>query len=140
VSGREDRAYLKLLGKAVGNSPLVKTAIYGNDPNVGRILSALGDCAGNAGRPLDTGNIRIRIGDQTVFRDGVFSLSKQKEELLAGYLAQQSQNPRIHGYPQNDRSVDISIDLDRDSEAQAVTVYASDLGHEYVRENADYRT
>ncbi len=140
VSGEEEPAYLKALGKAVGNSPLVKTAVYGNDPNVGRILSALGDCAGNLGKSIHAQELEIRIGDQTVFRDGVFSLSRQKEELLASYLAQQSQNPRIQGYPQNERSVEISIDLNRGKKAHKVAVFASDLGHEYVRENADYRT
>jgi glutamate N-acetyltransferase/amino-acid N-acetyltransferase len=155
VRGNHDAEFLRMLGRAVGNSPLVKTAVYGNDPNVGRILSALGDAAGNAGRNLDTGQLEIRIGDQTVFHRGVFDLSREKEALLAGYLAENSQNPRITGYPQNEAMVRIDIDLgkagsrpgktnekknDKTSDMKTVRIYASDLGHEYVRENADYRT
>jgi glutamate N-acetyltransferase/amino-acid N-acetyltransferase len=139
VSGDADADFLRMIGRAVGNSPLVKTAVYGNDPNVGRILSAVGDCAGNAGRSIDSRRLTISIGGHRVFADGVFTISRETEEILAGYLAEQSQNPRISGYPQNDNLVKIAIDLGGEG-GKAERIYASDLGHEYVSENADYRT
>lgn len=138
VCGHDDRTFLRALGKAVGNSPLVKTAVYGNDPNVGRILSAVGDCAGNLGVDIRKEKLNIRIGEQTVFHDGVFDIDKEKELILSDYLSENSQNARIHGYPQNDHLVRIAIDLGEGSGCQRI--YASDLGHEYVSENADYRS
>lgn len=136
VGGHWDAGLCRKIGKAVGNSPLVKTALYGNDPNVGRILSAIGDQAG--ADVLDIDRLSIRIGEETVFRSGVFDLNKEREEALTEYLKVHSQNPRITGYPQNDRVVHIVIDLGGDAPFQRV--FASDLGHEYVHENADYRS
>lgn len=143
VCGSADRDLSREIGKAVGNSPLVKTAVYGNDPNVGRILSAVGDYLGNKNLQLDGKRLSIFIGGEMVFSQGVFHLDKEKEEILSGYLKERSQNPRVTGYPQHDRCVHIKIDLG-ESEQPAVSggvhVYASDLGHEYVHENADYRS
>ena len=140
VGGHSDRSFCRRIAKAVGNSPLVKTAIYGNDPNVGRILSAVGDQAGADGHALDIRRLSIRMGKETVFNAGVFNLNKEREGILAEYLKEQSQNPRVTGYPQHDRCVHILIDLGEDRSAPFEQVYASDLGHEYVHENADYRS
>lgn len=126
------------LAKAVVNSPLVKTAVYGNDPNVGRIIGALGDCAGNCDIALDPRTVRLSIGTEEVFAGGVFRLDKEKENRLCSYLKQAAFDPDRCGFPQHERTVDIDIQLG--AGAAEATVYGSDLSHGYVTENADYRT
>jgi glutamate N-acetyltransferase / amino-acid N-acetyltransferase len=138
VSGAPDETLARGAGKAVVNSPLVKTAIYGADPNVGRILAALGDYAGSNGLSLDPGGIRIRIGDHVVFSEGIFKLDHELEKNLSTYLTERAMNPRIHGFPQHNRDVEIGIVLG--SGPGSAEVLGTDLSHEYVRENADYRS
>jgi glutamate N-acetyltransferase/amino-acid N-acetyltransferase len=138
VEGAPSSADARAVGKAVVNSPLVKTAIYGNDPNVGRIVSAVGDFAGNTGMPLDPGRMRVRVGEELVFDRGAFALDRDREVRLSAYLAAAAMNPRLGGYPQHEREVAITVSLD--SGAGSAQVLGSDLSHEYVRENADYRT
>lgn len=125
-------------GKAIVNSPLVKTAVYGNDPNVGRIVAALGDYCGNNSIEIDPLKVRIEVEGLTVFTEGAFRLSLSVEKELADRLANAAMNPRITGFPQNDDCVRIVIDLGMGSASD--TVYGADLSHEYVTENADYRT
>ncbi len=138
VRGRATNEEARSLGKAVINSPLVKTAIYGNDPNVGRILSSLGDYLGNNGLASDLGLLDITIGEHQVLSKGVFTLSKEKELALSEYFSDSSMNPRIKGYPQHQKSVEILVDFHQGpGEAR---VLGSDLTHEYVHENADYRS
>jgi glutamate N-acetyltransferase/amino-acid N-acetyltransferase len=138
VSGMEREADATGMAKAVANSPLVKTAIYGNDPNVGRIIAAVGDYAGNHGLRIDTERITVYLGRETVFADGAFRLDREKEVRLSDYVKSTAMNPRVRGYPQHDRCVDIHIDFALGSEAS--TVLGSDLSDEYVHENADYRS
>lgn len=126
------------LGKAVVNSPLVKTAIYGNDPNVGRIISALGDYVGNQNLPLDPGRWEIRIGAEKIFSRGKFLLDREKEMRLVAYLREAAMNPEEKSYPLHNRMVDIEVDVG--SGTAEATVLGSDLSYEYVRENADYRS
>lgn len=138
VRGMPDHVSAKAAAKAVVNSPLVKTAIYGNDPNVGRILSALGDYAGTMGIRLDARHLRIDVGPETVFRHGAFEIDRDTEVRLSEYLKSTALNPRLRGYPQHQRSVDISISCGAGTgTAQAI---GADLSDQYVRENADYRT
>ncbi len=138
VHGAAEPREAATLAKAVVNSPLVKTAVYGNDPNVGRVIGALGDCAGNCDIPLDPRSVTLSIGSEQVFADGVFRLDKEKENRLCSYLKQAAFDPGRRGYPQHDRTVDIDIQCGT-GPAEA-TVYGSDLSHAYVTENADYRT
>jgi glutamate N-acetyltransferase/amino-acid N-acetyltransferase len=126
------------MARAVINSPLVKTAIAGNDPNVGRILMALGDYCGNHGVPIDSGSLTFSIGGVTVYQDGLFVLDDERESRIAGYLAECAQRPKELGYPSHERTVDILIRIGR-GETRAC-VYGSDLTHGYVTENADYRS
>ena len=123
-------------GKSVINSPLVKTAIYGNDPNVGRIVMAIGDWAGNSNIALDPGKVKICIGNECVFENGVFSLNPDKEAILVEYLKKTGFGPRSIGYPEHDFTVDIFIDLGMGG--GNAEVIGSDLSYEYVRENAEY--
>ncbi|MCX7040310.1 MAG: bifunctional ornithine acetyltransferase/N-acetylglutamate synthase [Spirochaetes bacterium] len=135
--GRDEAAAIGV-AKAIVNSPLVKTAVHGNDPNVGRIVSAIGDYMGNAGLPLETRSVLVRLGGMEIFSGGCFRLDAQKEESLSSYLRQCALEPGRMGYPQHDRSVEIEVILD--GTAPPVDVLGSDLSCEYVRENADYRS
>ncbi len=138
VEGARDGEEARLLGKAVVNSPLVKTAMYGNDPNVGRILGALGDCAGTHGLQFDPASVEITLGDVPVFSGGLFHLDREKEIQLSSYLKRAAMNPRVRGYPQHQRTVEVHIECGMgDGSAR---VLGSDLSDEYVHENADYRS
>ncbi|MFP4113559.1 MAG: bifunctional glutamate N-acetyltransferase/amino-acid acetyltransferase ArgJ [Spirochaetota bacterium] len=138
VGGLESVELARGVAKAVANSPLVKTALYGNDPNVGRLLSAVGDYLGSNGRSVDPESVMIRLGDEVVFRNGAFRIDREKELRLSDYLKATALNARLTGYPQHQRCVEIAIDCGAGT-AQA-TVWGSDLSDQYVHENADYRT
>lgn len=138
ISGAADEEEAVGAGKAIVNSPLVKSAIYGNDPNVGRILAAIGDYLGNAGKELDVSRVRLSLGDTAVFDGGQFRLDFETEKQLSDYLSSAQFDPEVKGYPPHDHTVDIWAELGR---GKAKTeVIGSDLSYEYVRENADYRT
>jgi glutamate N-acetyltransferase/amino-acid N-acetyltransferase len=138
VSGARDEAAAAGAGKAVVNSPLVKTAVCGNDPNVGRLAGAIGDWAGSAAPWLDPASVSVRVGGVEVLTGGVFRLDAVKEERLSEYLRNAAFDPTEHGFPAHDRRVDIEVALG-DGPGTAV-VLGSDLSAEYVRENADYRS
>jgi glutamate N-acetyltransferase / amino-acid N-acetyltransferase len=138
VSGAPDEAVAAGIGKAIVNSPLVKTAVHGNDPNVGRIVSAIGDVAGNAGMELDPRAVAVRMGGVEIFAAGRFALDAGKEKTLSAYLRDCGWTPGLKGYPAHDRSVSIEVDLGGGT--AAVEILGSDLSAEYVRENADYRS
>jgi len=133
------------VAKAVGNSPLVKTAVYGNDPNVGRIASATGDYLGSRHdlRHIGARNLAITLGERQVFADGVFTIDPALERDLSAYL-QECRCDSGGGFPPHDRVVRIGIGIGAAAypaqEQQTVRVLTSDLGYEYVRENADYRS
>jgi glutamate N-acetyltransferase/amino-acid N-acetyltransferase len=129
------------LAKAVVNSPLVKSAVFGNDPNVGRLLSSMGDYLGTApgGSTVDFRRLRVAMGGTVLYEAGAFRLDSQKERRLARYLASCASDPEHKGYPAHERCVEIEVDCGGRG-AQAVEVYGADLSYEYVRENADYRS
>ena len=80
----------------------------------------------------------LKLGTLTVFSEGRFRLNTESEQLLSEYLKEAQFDPKVKGYPVHDRTVDIAVELGR---GKARThVIGSDLSHEYVRENADYRT
>jgi len=127
-------------GKAVVNSPLVKTAIFGNDPNVGRIVSALGDYLGNSGAAgADPRDFRISLGGVGIYERGAFTLDPERERQLAGYLRECALETGRVAYPAHDRSVEIDVDLGAGGQGE-IEVIGADLSYEYVRENADYRS
>jgi glutamate N-acetyltransferase/amino-acid N-acetyltransferase len=138
VGGARDEAAALGAARAVVNSPLVKTAIFGNDPNVGRIVSAIGDFHGNAGLPLDPSRLVVRMGGEEIFAGGCFRLDARREERLAAYLRDRALETKRVPWPQHDRTVDIEVTLDGAS--PDVEIMGSDLSYDYVRENADYRS
>jgi glutamate N-acetyltransferase/amino-acid N-acetyltransferase len=140
VARGADAVLARGAAKAIVNSPLVKTAVWGNDPNVGRIVSAVGDFLSGAAAAAGTGaaDLAVSLGGVEVFRSGSFRLDRDKEASLSRYLRDCAQDPAVKGYPQHDREVLIELDLG--GKGGAVEVLGSDLSEQYVRENADYRS
>lgn len=138
VTGAADEASARLAGKAIANSPLVKTAVFGNDPNIGRVLASVGDAFGNAGLPLNPKVLRLKIAGTTVFEGGAFRLTPEVESQLSDAFVAASQPEKKTGFPRHEENVVLSLDLGLGK--TSATVWGSDLSYEYVRENADYRS
>jgi glutamate N-acetyltransferase/amino-acid N-acetyltransferase len=138
----------RALGKAVINSPLVKTAMCGNDPNVGRILMAIGKYVGLHAPDVSLANAHIALGGRTIFEHGCFHLDPAVETELVAQLRQAELyasaipadgvfRPSVD-FPPHERCVDLEINLV--AGAASATVLGADLSHEYISENADYRS
>ncbi len=148
VSGAPDAATACALGKAIVNAPLFKCAVAGNDPNVGRLVQAIGKHVGATGSALDLSRLRARIGGLEIFSEGVFRLDYEKEAALVAHFKAAElykSAPTADGafaatvdYPPHERCVEIEVELG--AGAAEATVYGGDLTHEYVSENADYRS
>ncbi|UFH48525.1 bifunctional glutamate N-acetyltransferase/amino-acid acetyltransferase ArgJ [Pseudomonas sp. KNUC1026] len=108
------------VGYAVAHSPLIKTALFASDPNWGRILAAVG----RAGVPeLDVSKIDVYLGDVCIARQGGRAAS-YTEAQGAEVMAREE--------------ITIRIELGRGECAE--TIWTTDLSHEYVKINAEYRT
>jgi len=138
VEGAPNDTMARVAAKAVVNSPLVKTAVFGNDPNVGRILSALGDAFGNLGQPLNPKTLRLKISGVTVYEHGAFHLTPDTEKKLSQAYRSVAQPEKKEGFPRHEENVVLSLELGLG--AGTCVVWGSDLSYEYVRENADYRS
>jgi glutamate N-acetyltransferase / amino-acid N-acetyltransferase len=125
-------------GKALVNSPLTKSAVNGNDPNVGRLIQALGDWAGNGEIPLDRLKVSLSLGETDLYREGAFLLNSEKEVLLHQYMKERALPLPSPGFPAHNKNVIITVSLGRGSESACV--WGSDLSCDYVRINADYRS
>ncbi len=123
VNGARDDAQAKRVAKAIVNSPLVKTAVHGRDPNWGRVAMAIGKCSDET--DIDPDRVSIRFGDQEVYP------TPATPEALA----------ELEAYLASDEVL-ISVDLGvrSDGTAGSFTVYGCDLTDQYVRINADYTT
>lgn len=149
VRGAPDRAAARGIGKAIANSPLFQCAVAGNDPNVGRLLCAVGKHVGAVGLPLDTTRIRMRMGGETILQDGLMRLDPDREQRLVRHLAGAelyASTPPPDGmtfrpairYPPHERCVELEIELAAGS--CTAEVIGADRTHEYITENADYRS
>jgi glutamate N-acetyltransferase/amino-acid N-acetyltransferase len=148
VSRAPSEPLARALGKAVINSPLVKTAVCGNDANVGRILMAIGKHLGIHAPEVTLADARISLGGKTIFEHGSFRLDPAGERELRAHLVHAelyASAPPIEGvfrppidYPPHERCVELAIDLG--AGGAGATVLGADLTHEYVSENADYRS
>jgi glutamate N-acetyltransferase/amino-acid N-acetyltransferase len=119
VDAARDRAQAKRVAKAIVNSPLVKTAVHGGDPNWGRVAMAIGKCSDDT--DIDQDDVVIRFGDDEVYP------RQLDDDALAGLSSyMRGADVRIH--------VSLSI-----GDADA-TVWGCDLSDDYVRFNADYTT
>jgi glutamate N-acetyltransferase/amino-acid N-acetyltransferase len=136
------------LGKAVVNAPLFKCAVAGNDPNVGRLVQAIGKHVGSRAPETDLSRMRIALGGIEIFAGGAFRLDPGKESALVEHLRSAelySSAPPRDGvfsppvdFPAHERCVEVRIDVG--SGSAAASVLGADLTHEYVSENADYRS
>lgn len=149
VTNAPDETTARQLGKVVVNAPLFKCAVAGNDPNVGRLVQAIGKHVGNLpSGSFDLSKLRLHMGGIEIFANGVFQLNPQKEEALVAHLKSAELYSSIIpadgiylpavDYPPHERCVEISIDLGTGS--ASATIIGGDLTHEYVSENADYRS
>jgi glutamate N-acetyltransferase/amino-acid N-acetyltransferase len=118
TGAKSDRAARKI-GLAIANSPLVKTAIAGEDPNWGRVVMAVG----KSGEAADRDKLSIKFGDILVAEDGWVAPS-YAEELGAAYM----------------KRSELEIDVDVGVGAGEATVWTCDLTHRYIEINADYRS
>ena len=119
VSGAESSRAARRIGLSIANSPLVKTAIAGSDPNWGRIVMAVG----KAGERADRDRLAIRIGDWPVTEGGMVR-ADYEESPVARYM----EGDEI------DIRVDVGVGRGR------FTVWTCDLTQAYVTINADYRS
>ena len=120
VQGGKTAQECRLVAKAVAHSPLVKTAFFASDPNLGRILAAIG-YAGIV--DLDVRQVQLWLGDIWVAKNG-------------------GRNPNYHEADgqavMQAAEITVKIDLGRGSATQ--TIWTCDLSHDYVSINADYRS
>ncbi|MEO0999092.1 MAG: bifunctional ornithine acetyltransferase/N-acetylglutamate synthase, partial [Pseudomonadota bacterium] len=119
VTGAESDGAARRVGLAIGNSPLVKTALGAGDPNWGRIVAAIG----KAGEAADRDRIAIRFGDLPVAREGWVDPAYD-EAAAAAYMA----------------ADEIALTVDLGVGPGRATIWTCDLTKRYVEINADYRS
>ena len=120
VHGGADRDECRAVAFTVAHSPLVKTAMFGGDPNWGRILAAVGRAPIAA---LDVARVAIDLDDVPLVRAGEPAPGYDEARAAAAVAG---------------REVRVVIELGRGG--ATTTVWTSDLSYDYVRINADYRT
>ena len=120
VEGGKDEVECRKVALAIAHSPLVKTAFFASDPNLGRLLCAIG----NSGIPdLDASRVSLYLGDVLVARDGGVAPAYREED-----------GQKV----MRESEITVRVDLGR-GRAQT-TVWTCDLSHDYVSINADYRS
>ena len=119
VDQARDGEQAKTVAKAIVNSPLVKTAVHGADPNWGRVAMAVGKCSQYT--DIDQNKVIIRFGDQEVYPVAVDESGLQR---LSEYM----------------RGDEVRIHVSLQTGQAASTVWGCDLTDGYVRINADYTT
>ena len=119
VTGAVSKDDARHTARLIANSPLVKTALNGGDPNWGRLVAV----AGRAGVAFDPGRTLVRIGGVTLY-DGKTIFAEREHEAAA----------HLKGH-----EVEVAVDLGVGG-AGAATMWTCDFSAEYVHINADYRT
>jgi glutamate N-acetyltransferase/amino-acid N-acetyltransferase len=119
VSKCKNELEAKKIAFSIGNSPLVKTAIAGEDPNWGRVIMAIG----KAGPRINLKKISIKLGNLKIIHDGKL-FQNYDEELLSKYM--KSEN------------IDISVEVFTGK--KDFTAYTMDFTKKYIEINADYRS
>ena len=119
VSGAASDEEARRTARLIANSPLVKTAVHGGDPNWGRIVAV----AGRAGVAFDPDRAAVRIGRVTLYEGA--TVFAEREAAAAEHL--------------KGHEVEVAVDLGVGG-AGAATAWTCDLSADYVRINADYRT
>lgn len=125
VKGALTNDEAKTIGFSIGKSPLVKTAMFASDPNLGRVLAAIGyasrECASL--EDLDTTELELYFGDVLVAEKGGRAASYNEDDGQA---------------IMNEAEIDITVQLHRGNEQ--ATIWTCDFSYDYVRINAEYRT
>ncbi|MET1028998.1 MAG: bifunctional glutamate N-acetyltransferase/amino-acid acetyltransferase ArgJ [Dongiaceae bacterium] len=119
ISGAASAAAARRIGLAIGNSPLVKTAIAGEDANWGRIVAAVG----KAGEKADRDKLSISIGGVEITRNG-----QRRPDYDEAPVAKHIKGQEIH------LAVDVGVG------AGKARIWTCDLTHRYIEINADYRS
>jgi glutamate N-acetyltransferase/amino-acid N-acetyltransferase len=119
VNGARTSEEAAAAARVIANSPLVKAAIHGGDPNWGRLVAA----AGRSGVPFAVDRASVQIGDIVLFQDG--QPFDDRASLAAAYLQG------------SDLAIEVNFGMGGSGRG---TIYTCDLSAEYVRINADYRT
>ncbi len=119
ITGARDDGQAKRVAKSVVNSPLVKTAVNGADPNWGRVIMAIGKLSEE--KDIVPDNVKVYFGDMQVYQE-------QLQDHLLPKLIQYLQGKEINIY------IDLAI------AEGCFTVYGCDLSEGYIRINADYTT
>lgn len=119
VDGARDDAQAKRVGKAIVNSPLVKTAVHGADPNWGRVAMAIGKCSDET--DIEPAKVTIRFGSDEVY-------PRQLDDAALAKLSEYLAGPEV--------LIHVSLGV----ASGRFTVYGCDLTDGYVRINADYTT
>ena len=109
----------KKIGFSIANSPLVKTAIAGEDPNWGRVIMAIG----KANVPINIENLSIKFGEIIIIQNGKLSANYNEED-ASDYM--------------KSSAIDISVDIGNGK--KNFTVYTMDFTKEYININTDYRS
>jgi glutamate N-acetyltransferase / amino-acid N-acetyltransferase len=119
VDGAESEAAARKIALSCANSPILKTAIAGEDPNWGRVVMAVG----KSGEAADRDQLAIWFGDHCVARNGERA-EEYEEAAVAKYM----------------KNSEITIRIDAGVGDKSATVWTCDLTHDYVSINADYRS
>ncbi len=119
VRGAADDADARAAAHAIATSPLVKTALHGEDPNWGRVIAA----AGRSGATFEPTAVRLWIGDALIYDQGAWQ----------GVEAEQAARATM-------ATPEYALALDLSAGAAQRTIYTCDFGPDYVRINADYRS
>tara|TARA_Y100001958_G_C21228641_1_gene554153 strand:- start:1247 stop:2497 length:1251 start_codon:yes stop_codon:yes gene_type:complete len=109
----------KKIGFSIANSPLVKSAIAGEDPNWGRIVMAIG----KAGITINIDRLSIKFGNSFIIQNGKIN-SNYDESIVSDYM----------------KSNNINLEIDIANGSKNFTVYTMDLTKKYIEINADYRS
>lgn len=123
VAGAQNDAAARTIALAIGNSPLVKTAIAGEDANWGRIVMAIG----KSGEAAERDELSINIGGVQVARKG---------RAVAGFdekpVAKHMKKRHVH--------IAVNVGVKKGAQSGKARIWASDLTHGYISINADYRS
>jgi len=109
----------KKIAFSIANSPLIKTAIAGEDPNWGRVIMAIG----KANVPINIENLSIKFGEIIIIQNGKLSIN-YNEEVASEYM--------------KNNNIDITVNISKGS--KSFTAYTMDFTKKYIEINADYRS
>ena len=124
VEGGKDRDECRKVGYAIGHSPLVKTAFFASDPNLGRILAAIGSAGID---DLDVDGVRVW-------------LASAGEEVLVAEKGGRAASYREEAGSRVMQQAEITVRVDLGRGAAKASIYTCDFSYDYVKINADYRS